>query len=138
MPDIGWIHLLIAQAEGQAEAPGGGALSFLPPLIIMFLIFYFVLIRPEQKKQAKARQMLNELKEGENIVTLSGIHGTIKKIKDDVVTLQVADNVRIKIERSAIGRVRGAGTESKNDGKKEKDKDKDSGKDKEDKEKDKE
>jgi len=110
MPDIGWIHLIIAQAQGQgqgqAEAPPGGILSFLPPLIIMFLIFYFVLIRPEQKKQAKARQMLNELKEGDNVVTLSGIHGTIKKLKDDVVTLQVADNVRIKFERSAIGKVK--------------------------------
>lgn len=124
MPDLGWIHILVAQAEGQQPEPPGGALSFLPPLIIMFLIFYFVLIRPEQKKQAKARQMLNELKEGENIVTLSGIHGTIKKIKDDVVTLQVADNVRIKIERSAIGRVKGT-SESRPEGKKDKDKEKD-------------
>lgn len=125
MPDIGWIHLIIAQAQeqgqGQAEAPPGGILSFLPPLIIMFLIFYFVLIRPEQKKQAKARQMLNELKEGDNVVTLSGIHGTIKKLKDDVVTLQVADNVRIKFERSAIGKVKN--TAGGGEAKKDKDKD---------------
>ena len=131
MPDIGWIHLIIAQAQGQGQAeapPGGGILSFLPPLIIMFLIFYFVLIRPEQKKQAKAREMLNELKEGDNVVTLSGIHGTIKKLKDDVVTLQVADNVRIKIERSAIGKVKSAagGGEGKKENK---------GKDKDEKEK---
>lgn len=127
MSETGWIHLVIAQAQGQAEAPPpGGILSMLPPLIIMFLIFYFVLIRPEQKKQARARKMLEELKEGDNIVTLSGIHGTIKKLKDDVVTLQVADNVRIKIERSAIGKVKstspgGAGTKKDKDIEKDKD-----------------
>jgi preprotein translocase subunit YajC len=67
------------------------------------------------------------LREGDNVVTLSGIHGTIKKLKEDVVTLQIADNVRVKIERSAIGKVRGtaSGGEAKKDKDKEKDKDKD-------------
>ena len=72
MPDLNLIYHLIAQIEGQPEAPPGGILSFLPPLVIMFLIFYFVLIRPEKQKQARAREMLNDLKEGDNIVTLSG------------------------------------------------------------------
>ena len=124
MPDLNLIHHLIAQAEGQPDTPPGGILSFLPPLVIMFLIFYFVLIRPEKQKQARAREMLNDLKEGDNIVTLSGIHGTIKKLKDDVVTLQVADNVRIKIERSFIGRFKG----SSGGGGEKADKDKDKGK----------
>ncbi len=127
MPDLSLIHHLIAQTEGQPDAPPGGILSFLPPLVIMFLIFYFVLIRPERQKQAKAREMLNDLKEGDNIVTLSGIHGTIKKLKEDVVTLQVADNVRIKIERSCIGRIRTSGSGGGGD-KVDKDKDKDKGK----------
>ncbi len=75
----------------------------LPPMIIMFMIFYFILIRPQQKKQQEQRKMLDDLKEGENVVTLSGIHGTIHKLRDDIVTLQIADNVRIKINRGSIG-----------------------------------
>ena len=114
MIDFNLIQLAIAQAEENSEAaPSDGLLSFLPPRIIMFLIFYFVLIKPEQKKQAKVRKMVETLKEGDNIITLSGIHGTIKKLKEDVVTLQVADNVRIKIERSAIGKVRNSGSGDK-------------------------
>jgi preprotein translocase subunit YajC len=85
---------------------GGGMLALLPPMIMMFLIFYFIVIRPQQKKQQEQRKMVNDLKEGDNIITMSGIHGTIKKVKDDIVTLQIADNVRIKIERSNIGKTR--------------------------------
>ena len=91
-----------------AEAQGGGLLALLPPMVMMFLIFYFILIRPQQKKQQDQRKMLDELSEGDNIVTMSGIHGTIKKLKDDIVTLQIANNVRIKIDRGYIGKVREA------------------------------
>jgi preprotein translocase subunit YajC len=69
----------------------------------MFLIFYFILIRPQQKKQKETRKMLDELKEGQNVVTLSGIHGTVKKLKEDIVVLQIDNNVRIKINRTSIG-----------------------------------
>ena len=86
-----------------ADSGGGSLLALLPPMIMMFLIFYFILIRPQQKKQQEARKMLDDLNEGDNVVTLSGIQGTIKKIKDDTVMLQIADNVRIKINRSSIG-----------------------------------
>ena len=82
---------------------GGGLLALLPPMIMMFMIFYFVLIRPQKKKQDEARKMIDELKEGDTVVTLSGIHGTVKKLKEDTVMLQIADNVRIKINRSSIG-----------------------------------
>ena len=82
---------------------GGGMLALLPPMIMMFLIFYFIVIRPQQKKQQEQRKMVNDLKEGDNIITMSGIHGTIKKLKEDTVMLQIADNVRVKINRSSIG-----------------------------------
>ena len=85
------------------QASGGGILTLLPPMIIMFVIFYFVLIRPQQKEQQKTRQMRDTLGEGDNVVTTSGIHGTVKKVKEDVITLQIADNVRIKINRTSIG-----------------------------------
>ena len=82
---------------------GGGLLALLPPMIMMFMIFYFVLIRPQKKKQDEARKMIDELKEGDTVVTLSGIHGTVKKLKEDTIMLQISDNVRIKINRSSIG-----------------------------------
>ena len=91
--------------EGS-EGSGGSLLALLPPMIMMFLIFYFILIRPQQKKQQKQRRLLDNLVEGDNVITMSGIHGTIKKLKDDLVTLQIADNVRIKIERSYISKLK--------------------------------
>ena len=104
---LDWVSIQHAVAmapppDGK-DAGGGSLLALLPPIIFMFLIFWFMLIRPQQKKQQETRKMLDDLKEGDNIITMSGIHGTIKKIKDDVVTLQIAENVRIKINRSSIG-----------------------------------
>jgi preprotein translocase subunit YajC len=90
----------------EGSEGGGGFLSLLPPMIMMFAIFYFILIRPQQKKQKEAMKMLDSLKEGDTVVTLSGIHGTIKKLKDDTVMLQIAENVRIKINRSSISTVK--------------------------------
>jgi preprotein translocase subunit YajC len=102
------LDLAFAMAPPPPDgAEGGGSmLALLPPMIMMFLIFYFIVIRPQQNKQKGQRKMINELKDGDNVITMSGIHGTIKKVKDDVVTLQIADNVRIKIERSNIGKIR--------------------------------
>ena len=89
----------------EGSEGGGGLLSLLPPMLMMFAIFYFILIRPQQKKQKEALKMLDSLKEGDIVVTLSGIHGTIKKLKDDTVMLQIAENVRIKINRASISTV---------------------------------
>ena len=98
------LDLAFAMAPPSDGAEGGGSLlALLPPMIMMFMIFYFVHIRAKQKKQQEARKMIDELKEGDTVVTLSGIHGTIKKLKDDTVMLQIADNVRVKINRSSIG-----------------------------------
>ena len=93
---------MVSPSDG-ADPGGGGLLALLPPMIMMFMIFYFVLIRPQKKKQDEARKMIDELKEGDTVVTLSGIHGTVKKLKEDTIMLQIADNVRIKINRSSIG-----------------------------------
>ena len=71
----------MAPPTDGADPGGGSLLALLPPMIMMFMIFYFVLIRPQQKKQKEARQMVEDLKEGDTVVTLSGIHGTIKKLK---------------------------------------------------------
>lgn len=75
------------------------------PLIIIFVIFYFLLIRPQQKQQKERKQMLASLKKGDEIITIGGIYGKILNIKDDVLTLEIADKVRINVTRSAIGNV---------------------------------
>ena len=90
-----------AYAQGVPGAPGGG-LSFLWPMMIIFAIFYFLLIRPQQKKQRKHQELLGKLSKGEKIVTSGGIHGTIVGLDEATLTLLVDDKVRIKVSRSAV------------------------------------
>ncbi len=94
----------MAPPSGGAEgaSPGAGLMGILPPMIAMFLIFYFLLIRPQQKKQREQDALLAALKEGDNILTSGGIYGTIKKVKDDVLTVQIADNVKVKVSRKSV------------------------------------
>ncbi len=94
----------MAPLSGSSEgaSPGSGLLGILPPMIAMFVIFYFLLIRPQQKKQKDHDAMLNALKEGDNVLTSGGIYGTIKKIKGDVLTVQIADNVKVKVSRKSV------------------------------------
>ncbi|HHY14214.1 MAG TPA: preprotein translocase subunit YajC [Thermoanaerobacterales bacterium] len=73
------------------------------PLIFLFVIFYFLVIRPQQKRDKERKEMLDSLKVGDKIVTIGGIYGKILDLKDDAVTLEIADKVRIKVTRSAIG-----------------------------------
>ncbi|GAQ26305.1 MULTISPECIES: preprotein translocase subunit YajC [Tepidanaerobacter] len=75
------------------------------PIIIIFAIFYFMIIRPQQKREKDRRNMLSNLKEGDEVITVGGIYGKVLNIKDDVVTLDVGDKIKIKVSRSAIGNV---------------------------------
>ena len=90
----------------QAEGAAASFASFIP-LIIVFVVFYFVLIRPQQQQQKKRQQMLGELKKGDKVVTVGGIHGEITEVHDDEVTLRIADKVEIRLSRSGVGRVKG-------------------------------
>lgn len=89
--------------------PGGGFAAFVP-LLLMFGVFYFLLIRPQQKKQRDLRDMLKSLKTGDQIVTSGGLYGTIIDFGEhDRVKVKIADNVKVDIARSAIsGKVAGA------------------------------
>ncbi|BCO10538.1 MULTISPECIES: preprotein translocase subunit YajC [Desulfolithobacter] len=93
----------IAYAAGGAPAagPAGGLASFVP-LILIFVIFYFLLIRPQQKKAKQHQIFLNNLKKGDEVVTSGGIFGKITGLTDTVVTLEIADGVRIKVTRASI------------------------------------
>ncbi|TKB08351.1 preprotein translocase subunit YajC [Desulforhopalus sp. IMCC35007] len=92
----------IAHAAGPAAGAAGGFASFIP-LILIFVVFYFLLIRPQQKQAKQHQAFLNDLKKGNKVVTKGGIYGTITGINDNVVTLEIAKDVAIKITRDGIG-----------------------------------
>lgn len=75
------------------------------PMIIFFAIFYFFLIRPQQKQRKERQSMLGALRKGDKIVTIGGIHGTLTDVKEHVVRLKVADNLELKFNREAVGYV---------------------------------
>jgi len=74
-------------------------------MAVIFVIFYFLLIRPQQKKQKELKAMLDNLAYGDAVMTTGGIHGKITGLADSVITLEIADKVRIKVARSAIGAI---------------------------------
>ena len=81
-----------------------GPYSNITFLVVIFAIFYFILIRPQQQQQKKRREMLAALQKGDRVVSIGGIHGVIKELTDDTVTLRVADNVNMKFARGGIER----------------------------------
>ncbi|MCM8819994.1 MAG: preprotein translocase subunit YajC [Candidatus Omnitrophica bacterium] len=72
------------------------------PFLFIFLIFYFLLIRPQQKKQQEHIQMINNLKKNDEVVTIGGIHGTVINIKEKTFVLRIDDNVKIEVDKNAI------------------------------------
>jgi preprotein translocase subunit YajC len=94
----------IAYAMGTGGAGGSGAGGFAGfiPLILMFVIFYFLLIRPQQKRSKEHRQMIANLKKGDRIVTSGGIHGRITGMDETTLTVEIADKVRVKVARGNV------------------------------------
>jgi preprotein translocase subunit YajC len=91
-----------AMAGGGGAAGGSSGIMALVPLVAMFVIFYFLLIRPQQKRAKEHRDTLAALKKGDLVVTSGGLYGKIVSLTDSVVTLEVADNVRVKVARSYV------------------------------------
>ena len=93
----------------QTAAPTAGGqpdlLQTLLPFLFMGVIFYFLLIRPQQKRQKQHQQLMANLKTGDRVVTSSGIHGLIANVKETTFLLKVADNVKIEIDKSAVAGV---------------------------------
>ena len=85
--------------------PGGGIGSFFIPLIFIFIIMYFVMIRPQKKRQEQQQKLIASLKTGDRVVTNAGIHGLIANVKETTVLVKVADNVKIEIDKSAVTNV---------------------------------
>ncbi len=90
--------------SGSSGGEGAGFISFVP-LLLMFAIFYFLLIRPQQKKSKQHRELLGALKKGDKVVSSGGLHGTVTGLTDDVVTMEIAPKVRVKVSRGSISAV---------------------------------
>ena len=87
---------------GGAEQQSGGGMEGIVMLVIMFAIFYLLLIRPQQKRAKQHKELVNSLKPGDEVVTAGGIHGKVTAVQDDILTLEIATNVRIRINRSSV------------------------------------
>jgi preprotein translocase subunit YajC len=106
------IFFLFTQTcESGSQSQGNPLLSLLP-LILIFAVFYFLLILPQQRKQKQHQKLLNELQKGDRVVTTSGIYGTITNVKDHTVLLLIADGVKVEIEKGHVtNKVNATGTE---------------------------
>jgi preprotein translocase subunit YajC len=110
------LFLLMAGSQGQggegASGAGSGFMTFLP-FIAIIAIFYFLIIRPQNKKQKETQKMLAALKKGDKVVTIGGVHGTIQSVRDQSVVVKVDDNTKIEFSRSAISSIVAAAKEDK-------------------------
>jgi preprotein translocase subunit YajC len=93
---------------GGTGGAGGGMAAFqqVIPLVFMFAIFYFLLIRPQQKKAKEHKALLESMKKGDSVITAGGVHGKVTAVDNDLVTLEVANNVNIKITKSYIATIK--------------------------------
>jgi preprotein translocase subunit YajC len=98
---------LIESAYGMASPQNGtgegpGLFASMIPLVLIFGVFYFLLVRPQKKQMEKQKQFLNQLEKGTDVVTSSGIYGKVVGVADNVVTLEIADKIKIKVAKSHI------------------------------------
>ena len=100
----------ISSAYAQGAAPGGSDLMTFLPMIAIFVVFYFLLIRPQQKKAKEAKAMLQALQKGDEVVTAGGLLGKISKLTDQYATIEVAPNTEITVQRQAVAQLLPKGT----------------------------
>jgi preprotein translocase subunit YajC len=104
---------MVPPAGGEA-APGSAIMSFLP-LVAIIGIFYFLILRPQNKKQKETQKMLSALKKGDRVVTIGGVHGVIQSVKENTVIIKVDENTKMEFNRGAISSVSSQGKEEKED-----------------------
>ncbi|MFP4228297.1 MAG: preprotein translocase subunit YajC [Salinivenus sp.] len=94
--------------QSNGDAGGGGLFGLFLPLILIFAVFYFFIYRPQQKRQQEHEEMVNNLEQGDKIVTVGGIHGTIQKIEDDSLLAQVdSKGTKLRFDKDSISRLQG-------------------------------
>ena len=89
----------------DGTGPADSALMQLLPFALILVVFYFLLIRPQQQKAKETQSMLDALKVGDNVVTTGGLYGKIVKLQESEVSLEIAQNVKVRLERSSVGQV---------------------------------
>ncbi len=110
------LGLLVSTAHAQSAAPAGGqpsAFEMFVPFIFIFVIFYFLIIRPQSKRQKEHQKFLAEIKRGDEVITTSGILGRIEGISEQFVTVEIADGVKVKMLRTQIATTQKSATEEK-------------------------
>lgn len=95
---MGTAYAMGSQAAGGGQ---GGIMAFLP-LILLFVVFYFLLIRPQQKRAKQHKSFMENLKKGDTVVTSGGLYGKITGITDEAVTIEIAEKVRVKVLKNAV------------------------------------
>lgn len=103
------MDFFIASAYAQDASPQGGLLSFLP-LIVIFIVFYFLLIRPQMKRAKEHKALVLQLAVGDEIVSNGGLLGRIIHVGDSFVTVELAENVKVKLQKHAVASVMPKGT----------------------------
>lgn len=100
------LFIFLAQAQPAAPtAPAGSGLIGLLPIVLIFVIGYYVMIRPQMRRQKDQQRLISALKTGDDVITASGIHGRITNVKETTVIVKVADNVKLEMEKSAVTNV---------------------------------
>lgn len=92
-------------AQAQNAAPAANPLASFVPIILIFIIMYFVLFRPQMRRQKEQARLVSALKTGDRVVTTSGIHGMISNVKETTVIVKVADNVKLEMDKTAVTNV---------------------------------
>ena len=107
------LDFLIPAAQAQTAggaAPAGGGFGMLLMPIILIAVMYFLMIRPQMKRQKEHRAMLDKLNKGDEVITSGGVAGVVTDVGDSFVTVEIADNVRVRVQKGAVGNVLPKGT----------------------------
>jgi len=86
----------------QETGAGSGGMQMILMMLLIVVVFYFFMIRPQSKRQKEIRKFRDSMKSGDKVVTAGGIHGRIKEVKEDCIILEIADNVRIKVDKASV------------------------------------
>jgi preprotein translocase subunit YajC len=100
-------EVIVAMARPQGSGEPAAFWVQLVPFLFIFLIFYFLLIRPQARRQKEHAQMLDSLKKGDRVLTQGGLYGVVVGTKDDVVVLKIAENIKVEVAKPAISAVKG-------------------------------
>ena len=104
------MDFLISDAFAQAGGEAGGSLFSLLPLVVIFVLFYFLLIRPQQKRAKQHKEMVAALSKGEEVVTNGGLLGKVTDVDDNFISLEISSGLTVKVQRQSVSQVMPKGT----------------------------